>query len=284
MIERLLDYAELMRLHRPIGIYLLLWPTLWALWLAADGSPRQAVLLIFITGVVVARSAGCVINDYVDRNIDPLVSRTRQRPIASGRISARQAIAVFVVLSAVALGLVLMTNTLTALMSLVALALAISYPFMKRFHALPQLHLGLAFGWAIPMAYTAQTGSFPPATGWLLYLASICWSIAYDTIYAMADKEDDRRIGVKSTALLFGNYDRLMIGVFQLLMLSGLALVGYRKDLDLIYYAGLLIAAVFFIYQQYLIRHRQAADCITAFSNNNYVGMAVFAALLIALL
>ena len=284
MIERLLDYAELIRLHRPIGIYLLLWPTLWALWLAADGSPNQAVLLIFIAGVIVTRSAGCVINDYADRNIDPLVTRTRQRPIASGRISARQAIVVFVVLSAVALGLVLMTNTLTVLMSLVALALAISYPFMKRFHALPQLHLGLAFGWAIPMAYTAQTGSFPPAIGWLLYLASICWSIAYDTIYAMADKEDDRRIGVKSTALLFGNYDRLMIGVFQLLTLSVLALVGYYKGLDLIYYAGLLIAVAFFIYQQYLIRHRQAESCIAAFTNNNYVGMVVFVALLIALL
>lgn len=284
MIERLRDYAELMRLHRPIGIYLLLWPTLWALWLAADGYPKQAILLIFIAGVVLMRSAGCVINDYADRNIDPLVSRTRNRPIASGRVSENQAVALFIILSISAFGLVLLTNTLTVFMSLVALALAVSYPFMKRFHALPQLHLGLTFGWAIPMAYTAQTGMLPPPEGWLLYLANVCWSIAYDTIYAIADREDDRRAGVKSTALLFGNYDRLCIGIFQLLMLSCLVLVGYWKMLGLIYYGGLIIAGSFFIYQQYLIRYRQAQACLTAFSNNNYVGMVIFIALLIALL
>ena len=192
MGERITDYLTLMRLSRPIGIYLLLWPTLWALWFAADGFPNQRILLIFIAGVVLMRSAGCVINDYFDRKIDPLVARTKNRPIASGRVSPTEAIALFIVLSVLAFLLVLQTNKLTVYMAVVAMFLAISYPIAKRIHSLPQVHLGLAFGWAIPMAYTAQTNALPPLEGWLLYAAGICWSVAYDTMYAMADRDDDK--------------------------------------------------------------------------------------------
>ena len=283
MGERIKNYLVLMRFSRPIGIYLLLWPTLWALWFAGGGFPEQRILLIFIIGVVVMRSAGCVINDYVDRKIDPLVARTKNRPIASGRVSPTEAIALFVVLLMLAFLLVLQTNRLTVYMAVAALFLAISYPFMKRIHSLPQVHLGLAFGWAIPMAYTAQTNALPSLEGWLLYAASICWSVAYDTMYAMADRHDDKAIGVKSSALLFGKYDRLLIAVFQLSALVFLFIAGYLKALGSFYYGGLAVAIIFSIYQQHLLRNRSPKLCLRAFNNNNYFGMAVFVGLFIDL-
>ena len=278
------NYLTLMRLFRPIGIYLLLWPVLWALWFAADGFPNPQVLFIFVIGVVLMRSAGCVINDYADRKIDPLVARTRNRPIASGRVSPKEAIAVFVVLIILAFLLVLQTNLLTVYMAVIALFGVVSYPFMKRIHSLPQVHLGLAFGWAIPMAYAAQSNVLPPLEAWLLYAANICWTVAYDTMYAMADRHDDKVAGVKSSALLFGNYDRLIIAAFQLSSLILLFIAGYLKMLGGFYYGGLAVAAVFSVYQQYLIRNRYPQSCLRAFNNNNYFGMAVFGGLLIDLL
>ena len=283
MGERIKSYLLLMRFSRPIGLYLLLWPTLWALWFAGDGLPEQRILLIFITGVILMRSAGCVINDYVDRKIDPLVARTKNRPIASGRVSPAEAIALFIVLLILAFLLVLQINKLTIYMAVIALFLAISYPFMKRIHSLPQVHLGLAFGWAIPMAYTAQTNSLPSLEGWLLYLAGICWSVAYDTMYAMADRHDDKAIGVKSSALLFGNYDRSLIAVFQMSTLVFLFVAGYLKALGGFYYSGLAVAMIFSIYQQYLLKDRSPELSLQAFTNNNYFGMAVFIGLFIDL-
>ncbi len=283
MGERIKNYLVLMRFSRPIGIYLLLWPTLWALWFAGGGFPEQQILLIFIIGVVLMRSAGCVVNDYVDRKIDPLVARTKNRPIASGHVSPAEAIALFIVLLVLAFLLVLQTNRLTVYMAVVALFLAISYPFMKRIHSLPQVHLGLAFGWAIPMAYTAQTNALPPLEGWLLYAASICWSVAYDTMYAMADRHDDKAIGVKSSALLFGKHDRSLIAVFQMSTLVFLFIIGYLKALGSFYYGGLAVAMIFLVYQQYLLRNRSPELCLWAFNNNNYFGMAVFIGLFIDL-
>ena len=273
-----------MRLFRPIGIYLLLWPVLWALWFAADGFPNPQVLFIFVIGVVLMRSAGCVINDYADRKIDPLVARTRNRPIAAGRVSPKEAIAVFVVLIVLAFLLVLQTNLLTVYMAVIAFFLVVSYPFMKRIHSLPQVHLGLAFGWAIPMAYTAQNNVLPPLEAWLLYAANICWTVAYDTMYAMADRHDDKVAGVKSSALLFGDYDRLIIAAFQLSSLILLFIAGYLEMLGSFYYGGLAVAAILSVYQQYLIRDRYPQSCLRAFNNNNYFGMAVFGGLLIDLL
>ena len=284
MIDRIRNYLLLTRLLRPIGIYLLLWPTLWALWFAADGMPNWRTLLIFILGVILMRSAGCAINDYADRKLDSLVARTKHRPLAAGHISSAEALFVFAVLVVLAFLLVLQTNALTVYMSVIALFLAVSYPFMKRIHSLPQVHLGLTFGWAIPMAYTAQTNALPPVAGWLLYAANICWSIAYDTIYAMADKHDDKVAGIKSSALLFANYDRLMIAIFQFLVLVLLAIAGYLQALGQIYYSGLAIATIFFVYQQYLIQNRNPQLCLRAFNNNNYFGMVVFIALFITLL
>ena len=284
MIDRLKNYLILMRLFRPIGIYLLLWPTLWALWFAAEGFPDQRILLIFIVGVILMRSAGCVINDYADRKIDQRVARTRERPVAAGRVSPAEALSVFTVLVISAFLLVVQTNELTVYMAAIALFLAISYPFMKRIHSLPQVYLGLAFGWTIPMAYTAQTGALPPLEGWLLYAANVCWSVAYDTMYAMADRRDDKVAGVKSSALLFGDYDRRIIAVFQLSVLVFLFVAGYLKALGWFYYGGLIAAAVFAAYQQYLIKSRSAQLCLSAFGNNNYFGMAVFVGLFIDML
>jgi 4-hydroxybenzoate polyprenyltransferase len=276
-LERLKAYALLVRLHRPIGIYLLLWPALWALWVAAEGWPRPEVLLIFIAGVVLMRSAGCAINDYADRHIDPHVARTRERPIASGLVSPREALAVFVVLCLLAFVLVLFLNRLTILLSLVAVVLAGSYPFMKRLHHLPQVHLGAAFGWAVPMAFAAQTGEFPPPVAWLIFIAAVLWATVYDTFYAMADREDDLRLGVKSSAILFGDADRMITGILQLLLLWSLWLVGREAGLGLWYWLGLAGAAGFALYQQYLIVERQPAACFRAFLNNHWFGAAVFA-------
>ena len=273
--QRLHQYYLLTRLNRPIGIFLLLWPTLWALWIAGNGRPDFLVLMVFVLGVVLMRSAGCVINDYADRDIDPHVVRTRERPMAARRVSSKEALALFGVLCLVAFGLVLLMNNLTIMLSVVGVALAIIYPFMKRYTHLPQVFLGMAFGWAVPMVFAAQTGAVPQVA-WLLFVATVLWATAYDTMYAMVDRPDDIRIGVKSTAILFGDADRLLIGVIQLLFLVAMLLVGRQLEMGSFYYGGLLVAAGFGIYQQYLIRNREAAACFKAFLNNNWFGAAIF--------
>jgi len=281
--DRLLQYAYLMRLHKPIGIYLLLWPTLWALWIAGQGRPDLKVLMVFVAGVVLMRSAGCVINDYADREFDPHVARTRDRPVAAGRVSPREALVLFSVLCLTAFLLVLLMNSLTVWLSLAGGLLAASYPFMKRYTHLPQVYLGAAFGWAVPMAFAAQTGEVP-RTAWLLFVATVLWATAYDTMYGMVDREDDRKIGVKSTAILFGEADRLLIGVIQRLALSALALAGHSAGLGGYYYFGLLLAAGLALYQQFLIRDRTPEQCFKAFLNNNWFGAAVFSGIILEFL
>ena len=278
--QRLAAYALLVRLNRPIGILLLLWPTLWALWIAGAGNPPWEVVLIFSLGVVLMRSAGCAINDFADRHIDGRVERTRERPLATGLVRPREAVAVFLLLSLIAFGLVLLLDWQTVALSTVAVALAALYPFMKRYTHLPQLVLGAAFGWAVPMAFSAVTGAVP-LLAWLLFAATLTWALVYDTEYAMVDRDDDLKIGVKSTAILFGRHDRLIIGLLQLLMLGLLAAVGRLAGLGLFYYAALAGAAAMGIWQQYLIRDRQPAGCFKAFLNNNGFGMLIFVGLLL---
>jgi len=273
--QQLDGYIRLIRLDKPIGILLLLWPALWALWMAGSGEPRWGVVLIFILGVGLMRSAGCAINDYADRNIDGRVKRTCNLPLATGVVSPKEALWIFVVLCLVSFGLVLLLNRETVMMSVVALLLAALYPFMKRYSHLPQLVLGMAFGWAVPMAYMALLGTVP-MVGWLLYLSAIVWALIYDTEYAMVDREDDLVIGVKSTAILFGRRDRLIIGLLQLVMLALLVVVGIDVGLGIPYYLGLAIAGALFVWQQVLIREREPAACFTAFLNNNCVGMVIF--------
>ena len=281
--DRAQQYYLLTRLDRPIGIFLLLWPTLWALWVAAEGLPNWHVLLVFMSGVFLMRSAGCVINDYADREYDPLVSRTRERPIAAGRVKPNEALLLFAVLCLLAFSLVLTMNALTIKLSFVGVALAAIYPFMKRFTHLPQVVLGMAFGWAIPMAFAAQTGSVPKVA-WLMYVINVVWSVVYDTMYAMADREDDIKAGVKSTAILFGDADRVIIGLLQGTVLLGLFLLGQQLGLGVAFYISLAVAVVLGVYQQYLIRLRQPAQCFKAFLNNNWLGAAVFAGLVISYL
>jgi len=276
--ERLCDYALLMRLDRPIGTLLLLWPVLWTLWIAGQGRPSLAVLLVFVTGVVLMRSAGCVINDYADREFDPQVERTRNRPLAAGRVRPREALVLVVVLALSAFVLVLLMNRLTILLSLVGAALAASYPFMKRWTHLPQFYLGAAFGWGVPMAFATQTGGVPQ-DAWILFGATLCWAVAYDTAYAMVDRDDDIRVGVKSTAILFGRADRPMIALFHALTLVLLVWAGARAGLGLTYYVGLLLAAGLAGWQQWLMRTRSRDSCFRAFLNNNRFGAAVFAGL-----
>ncbi len=278
--QRLLAYVHLMRADKPIGTYLLLWPTLWALWIAAEGVPSLELLLIFSLGVFLTRSAGCVINDFADRHIDGHVKRTHQRPLPSGRVSEREAIGLFVGLMLVAFLLVLLTNRMTILMSFGGLALAFVYPFMKRYTHLPQLVLGAAFGWAIPMAFTAIQEQIP-LTAWLLYAAKLLWTVAYDTQYAMVDRDDDLRIGVKSTAVLFGRLDKLIIGLLQLAALGVLLWVGQLEQLGLWYHLGLVAALGFFIYQQWLIRHRERMPCFRAFLNNHYAELAILGSIIL---
>lgn len=277
--QRLSDYLLLMRLHKPIGIWLLLWPTLWGLWFAAGGWPPLRILVIFVLGTVLMRSAGCVINDLADKDFDPHVARTRDRPIAAGRVTPAEAIRLFVVLCLIAFGLVTQLDVKTVLLSLPALLLAASYPFAKRFHSLPQAHLGLAFSWGIPMAFTAVSGSVPWELCGLLMLATVLWAIAYDTFYAMADREDDLRIGVKSSAILFGSYDRLVTAMLQAAVLLILGFTG--RNLGPWYQAGLAAAAALAIYQQWLIRNREPAGCLRAFLNNHYFGAVIFLGLML---
>jgi len=276
--SRLRQYALLMRLHRPIGMLLLAWPTLWALWLSARGQPAPFTLMVFMLGVVVTRSAGCVINDYADRGFDPYVQRTRDRPLAAGRVTAYETLALFVVLSLLAFFLVLQLNRFAIMLSVPAIFLAASYPFLKRYTHLPQFYLGAAFGWPILMAFAAQTDTLPPVA-WLMFAANVFWAVAYDTEYSMVDRGDDIRIGVKSTAILFGSYDRLMIGVSHALALALLALVGVLSALGPVYYLALAGAAGFALYQQRLTRERERDRCFRAFLNNNWFGAMVFAGL-----
>lgn len=269
-------YARLMRIDRPIGTLLLLWPALWALWVAAEGVPDLHVLVVFMLGVFLMRSAGCVINDYADRAIDAHVARTKTRPFAQGEVTPREALILFAALCLIAFLLVLTLNTLTILLSFAAVVLAASYPFMKRYTYLPQIHLGMAFAWSVPMAFAAQTGAVPQEA-WLLYIAAILWTTAYDTMYAMVDRDDDIRIGVKSTAILFGEQDRLIIGMIQALTLIVLLVAGSRFNLGGAFTVGLLAAAGLAVWQQYLIRNREPAACFRAFLNNNWFGAAIFA-------
>jgi 4-hydroxybenzoate polyprenyltransferase len=275
-LDRLHQYRLLLRLHRPIGIFLLLWPALWALWIAAKGTPDPRVLLIFVAGVVLMRSAGCAINDYADRHFDPYVRRTRERPLAAGRVSPPEALVLFAVLSLLAFGLVLLINPLTVWLSLVGVGLAATYPFIKRFSHLPQLYLGLAFGWAVPMAFAAQTGSVPPVA-WLMFTATVIWAVAYDTLYAMVDREDDLRIGVKSTAILFGYHDRAAVALAHATLLGLLGILGLGEGLGAAYFLGLIAAAGLATYQQYLIRTREPEHCFKAFLNNHWLGAVIFA-------
>lgn len=277
---KLLQYARLMRLHKPIGIYLLLWPTLWALWIAGEGRPNLMVLLVFGSGVVLMRSAGCVINDYADRDFDQHVARTKDRPIAAGRVSPKEALLLFCGLCFSAFLLVLLMNSLTVWLSLAGGFLAATYPFMKRYTHLPQVYLGAAFGWAVPMAFAAQTGEVP-RTAWLLFVATVLWATAYDTMYGMVDREEDRKIGVKSTAILFGEADRAIIGIIQVLALAALGLAGQAAGLGGYYYFGLLLAAGLALYQQFLIRDRTPEQCFKAFLNNNWFGAAVFSGIIL---
>lgn len=273
--ERLAQYWLLARFDKPIGILILLWPALWALWVASNGKPDALVLSVICAGVVVMRAAGCVINDYADRDFDPHVQRTQQRPIAAGKVSPKEALYVFAVLGLLAFGLVLLLNPLTIMLSFIGAFLAASYPFMKRYTHLPQAYLGIAFGWAVPMSFSAQSNDIP-VVGWIMYLAVMLWSLIYDTMYAMVDKEDDIKIGVKSTAILFGRYDRQIIAALQLIMLSLLISIGQMQALGSAYYIGLLVAAGLCIYQQRLIYKREKTQCFKAFLNSNWLGLAVF--------
>ena len=277
--QRLEAYWRLTRLDRPIGIFLVLWPTLWALWIAGAGRPDPLVFVVFVAGVALMRSAGCAINDFADRHIDGHVSRTRERPLATGVIRPREAVGVFAALSLIAFALVLTMNRLTILLSVPAVLLAASYPFTKRYTYLPQAYLGAAFGWAIPMAFAAQTGAVPHAA-WLLFIANVFWALAYDTMYAIADRPDDLKIGVKSAAILFGRLDRLVIGLFQVLALVLLAFAALSFGLGPLYFIGLAAAAGFGVYEQYLIRDRDPKRSFQAFLNNRHFGAAVFLGIL----
>ena len=274
--EKLKLYAELIRFNRPIGTYLLLWPTLWALWFAARGLPELKILIIFCLGVFLMRSAGCAINDYADRDIDLHVERTKNRPLTSGKISAKEALSVFSVLVLIAFVLVLQLNINTIILSIVAVLLAASYPFMKRHHYFPQVHLGAAFAWAIPMSYTAISGNTPPLEAWLLFIAALLWTTAYDTQYGMVDIEDDLKIGVKSTAILFGQYDNIIIGALQLLALILITIVGILTERGLLFYLSVLVASGYIVYQQQLTKDRIPNKCLQAFLNNNWLGMTIF--------
>jgi len=278
--NRVMPYIELMRLNRPVGILLLLWPTLSALWIAAEGKPDLIIFIVFTLGVIIMRSAGCVINDYADKDVDGLVTRTLNRPLVTGAVQAKQALMLFAGLGLVAFILVLLLNTLTLWMSFVGLFLAATYPYMKRYTYLPQVYLGAAFGWAIPMAFAAQTGSVP-SIAWLLFLANILWATAYDTFYAMADRKDDLLAGVKSTAILFGEDDKVIIGALQFSFLFVMLLVGSQLEMSLSYYLGILFAAGLSVYQQKITKEKEAAQCMHAFLNNIWVGAVLFIGIVI---
>ncbi|MFC1665092.1 4-hydroxybenzoate octaprenyltransferase [Pseudomonadota bacterium] len=281
--ERLQLYARLMRIDRPIGTLLLLWPTLWALWVAGQGHPGPDIICIFLAGVFVMRAAGCVVNDYADRNLDPFVERTRQRPLATGQVSSKEALILFVVLCLSALALVLMLNRLTIFLSLVGIILAITYPFFKRFTHLPQLYLGLAFSWGIPMAFAAQSNAVPAVAWWLL-LANFLWVVAYDTLYAMVDREDDLRVGIKSIAILAGDFDRWLVAVGHLGMLLTLVVVGLQLELNVYFFTALVLALGMVFYQLVISWERDRQRCFEAFLSNAWMGTVIFLGILLAYL
>lgn len=274
-LARFTPYWQLMRFDRPIGTMLVLWPVLWTLWIAADGWPRIDVLIIFVLGTIVMRAAGCVINDFADRNFDGHVERTRNRPLIRQLVTPKEAIALFIGLCLIAFVLVLFTNPLTIKLAFGGLVLAFCYPFAKRYTHLPQVVLGAAFSWAVPMAYAGQTGELP-AEVWVLFIANLLWTVAYDTFYGMVDRSDDLKIGVKSTAILFGENDRLVTGILQAMTIFALILAGRRFGLGTLYMLSLVPVAALFAYQQYLIKDRQREGCFRAFMNNNWVGMTIF--------
>ena len=279
--RRIEEYALLARLDRPIGTWLLLWPALWALWIAGAGRPHPKVLGVFIAGTFVMRAAGCVINDFADRNIDPHVRRTRDRPLAARRASPREALYLFALLITIALYLVTRLDLLTIKLAFVGAALTVSYPFVKRIFPMPQLYLGISFGgWSVPMAFAAESGAVP-RVAWVLYIAAVMWAAIYDTMYAMVDREDDLKVGVKSSAILFADMDKLLIGVMQVMMLFALVLAGRSMHFGEWYDSGIVAAAVLFLYQQWLIRKREPAGCLKAFLNNQYVGMVIFVGILL---
>jgi 4-hydroxybenzoate polyprenyltransferase len=275
LVKQLRNYAKLMRIDKPIGIWLLLWPTLWALWLAGAGHPDQGLFVVFVLGVFVMRSAGCVLNDYIDRKIDPYVERTRTRPIAAGTVTSAEALLLFVALGCIAIGLASMLNRPAQLLAIVGAGLTIAYPFIKRYVSIPQFVLGAAFDWAVPMAFAAQTGE-TPQLAWLVFGTALIWAVIYDTFYAMVDREDDRKIGVKSTALLFGDVDLFVIAGLQILMLVALVMVGIQAELGAWFYLGVVCAAGLMVYHQRLARDRQPAGCFAAFQHNHLIGLVVF--------
>ncbi len=275
LVTQLRNYAKLMRFDKPVGIWLLLWPTLWALWLAGEGRPDQGLFVVFVLGVVVMRAAGCVLNDFADRKIDPYVERTRTRPIPSGAVTPMEALTLFAALALIAIGLASMLNDLARLLAVVGGVLTVAYPFVKRYLSIPQFVLGAAFGWAVPMAFAAQTGQIPELA-WLVFGTAMIWAVIYDTFYAMVDREDDKKIGVKSTAILFGEVDLFVIAGLQLLMLVALLLVGYRAELGFWYYLSVAAAAILMAWHQWLARDRQPAGCFAAFLNNHLIGLSVF--------
>jgi 4-hydroxybenzoate polyprenyltransferase len=280
LVDRFQQYWVLARFDKPIGILILLWPALWALWVASNGKPDLFVLFIICSGVVLMRAAGCVINDYADRYFDPHVERTRQRPIAAGKVSPKEALILFVVLCITAFVLVLQLNLMTIMLSFVAAFLAASYPFMKRYTNLPQAYLGIAFGFAVPMSFSAQTNTIP-MVAWIMYLAVMLWALVYDTMYAMVDKEDDLKIGVKSTAILFGDKDREIMAGLQLIIITLLIIIGQMQQLGVFYYAGVAGATGLSVYQQKLIFNRDKALCFKAFLNSNYFGLTIFTGLVL---
>ncbi len=281
LLNQMRQYGRLMRLDRPIGIWLLLWPTLWALWIASEGRPTPHVFIVFVLGVIVMRSAGCVMNDVADRHIDGAVARTRDRPLAAGQVTAVEAIVLFVALVLIAVALVLTLDRLTQMLAVVGAGLTVLYPFTKRFIAAPQLILGAAFGWSVPMAFAAETGEIP-RLAWLIFLTTVIWVVIYDTMYAMADRDDDLKIGVKSTAILFGSADVFIVMMLQVVMLLGLLLIGAVAKLDAWYAGAVIVAAAFMLYQFFLIRDRDPAGCFRAFLNNRFVGASVFAGIVLA--
>ena len=280
LLGTLREYALLMRLHRPIGIWLLMWPMLWALWAASAGRPNERTFAVFMLGTVIMRSAGCVINDYADRDLDPFVTRTRDRPLAARRITTTEALLLFLVLCLLAVGLLFTLNPLAQLYALVGALLTVSYPFLKRFFPVPQFYLGAAFGIAVPMVFAAQTDAVPKLA-WVIFCAAVLWAGVYDTLYAMVDREDDRRLGIRSSAILFGDADRVLIGVMQLMVLFALVLVGRDMHYGHWYWAGLGAGAISFAWQQWLIRTRDPQACFRAFNNNHYFGMLVFLGILL---
>ncbi len=275
-------YFRLMRLDKPIGIYLLLWPALWALFLAADGWPRLDLIIIFVLGVTIMRSAGCVINDYADREIDKLIERTQHRPITSGEITSKAALILFFILMLIAFGLVLMTNSLTIQLAFIAAGLAILYPFTKRWTHLPQFILGLAFAMSVPMAFAATNGSVPNSAWWV-FAATVIWTVIYDTMYAMADREEDLKVGVKSTAVLFAKFDKLAIGLLQICLFLLLLKISEIFNLNVFYGISLILTAFLMIYHQYLIKNREKTACFQAFLHNNFIGMIIFIGIALSL-